>query len=1383
MCHTTSTIQELTTVYICMASSRKRNPKKKKAITNATTAITTTTSAASDHDTSSSQERRTKQRQQKEKQKKEKQKKKSNQRRRQQKRRVVIGDKWKTTIIGTIFIVIVFNFWGHQKIALPIETTTITIHPSDVHAVVKNSNNQLKGNRQGEIASKQGQQQQIRQPTHHACEGRRGVYHIEKGDIGGAAGTIFFQFIIGQIIWAEQNNFVPWVYLNNVSHIIYDPLVHGQGPGVTFQMMKGAHISYIRRPGGHIKDAYPGLAERHQRLTPHQFHFDGNGVWSDYFEPVSDFYPGDRSCANKPLVTMDLYQVTPGVHGFAPWAPKCWRYQYLPDYITKPHIPIMEWLEPQRIMANKVLTKYIRFKPYIREQAGSVNPGCSMVNPCLGVHIRQSDKAAGRRQIQTDEFLPFVEAFLQAGGRHVYLATDSTKVMDHIKERWPQNVQKTIRSMGDNIVRSSDTQAVFDIGSHHRTNTEILIEILALSKCQSLIHGFSAVTESSIWINVQQLHYTSVNLEDPDHLNATEYGHFIGQVLKGANATELTMKRRTSGWWKNEKDSVTAAVTTSPLSKPQQPSHRACDDVDGILHIEYVGDKMSAGAGFFVSILNQLDFADRNNLKPWIFLHNDSSYIYDEEYHRIADGVTIDESHGNWQISTKTFVSGDLSFPYPDGLVATATSINRRRNVSGSNIWTSYFYPVSDFIPGDDKSCIGKPIISLNSSMITPGLLSWHPRSIKPWRYDDVPDALWNPNNVSLSEWMEPMRIRGHELMQRYYKFRPYIIDRANEVNPTTTTTSDDSRPCLAAHFRNSDKGGDKHRNKFPATKLKEYFKSYVRAGGTSIYVATDSHRVLEIIEQKFPQDVKSMIKSQGPYVVRSTGKWPIHILENHHRTNSEVLVDIVAMSKCQLLLHGNSAVSEAAIYLNPSLHYHSVNWEDPDKMSPNEFEILARKVLGTSSTDHITNIEHIHATSNDPPQQQQQQQQEPDFDGMIIKGNKNNNATTLSITSSTCKRNAIVYLAQKRHSTYGRDSYGMLLKSLDLLNKNYLSINDNHRKNTDIIIFHTSDFNETDLDVMETKFGTEFRDMVQFVNLAGTKYWKRPHWHIDDNPFDWYAYPLFSEGYRQMMHWFAIDIWQYFADLANHYDKNNNDNSNQQEQQSSQGGISCHYEYIMRFDEDSLIHSSIQYNIFDFMKKNDYYYGYRLCSYEMQVTQRIWKLWTKSKNSPKPKRTIELEMCGVYNNFFVAKIDFFHMPQVRKFLHFVDRQGMIYRRRLGDLMIHSMTIYAFASEMNIHRFLDFTYEHSTEDKNSGCVVWGGIQAGYNDLKAETTLNNYYQEKVSMKPSCHLNVTHLTYMDLSPTYSHLPIKVQGNVSLKTIMAGRVETPGKGILSG
>jgi hypothetical protein len=1167
--------------------------------------------------------------------------------------------------------------------------------------------------------------------TNHACDGYRGIYHIEKGDIGGAAGTVFFQFVIGQLIYAEMYNLKPWVHLNNLSYVIYDPIVHGRGPGVNFTMMGGANVTYIHRPNGHWRDSHPGPPGNEEGLVPTEFHFDGNGVWDDYFEPVSDFIPGDLSCRDKPLITMDLYLVTPGVHGFAPWAPRCWRYQYLPDYITKPHMPLQEWLEPQRDIAHKVLKKYIRFLPHIKEKAYKVNPSCSMANSCLGVHIRQSDKAAGRRQIQTDEFLPYVEAFVAAGGKWIYLATDSGRVLEEVRKEWPRYLQPKIRTMGDNVVRSNDEKAVFDIASHHRTNTEILIEILALSTCQFMIHGLSAVTETSVWINVD-LHYTSVNLEDPDHLEPNDFGGLVKDVLQGGNATQIMLDRRTTDWWKKGARNV--------LSRQQ--TQEACKGVDGILHVAHVGTQAATGTAFFTSVLNQLIYAEQHHLKPWVHLSNESLYIYDNATHDLGPGVSIESTMGQMEIS---MMKNDKnpSLTYPGKPVPKATPLSNPRHFQGSGIWDDYFYPVSDFMPGD-KSCNRMPILSMSSDQVTPGLNSWSPWSEKAWRYDDVPDDLWKPENMTLRDWLEPMRRNAHGIVKKYYQFLPFIEQRANEVNPSNSTTP----PCLAVHIRNSDKNGV-YRGKFTPNKFREYMMSFVKAGGQTIYVASDSHSKLEYLDQHFPPQLRRVIRTQGPYVVRSTKKWPIHFLEKHHRTNSEALVDILAMSKCQLMLHGNSAVSEAAIYLNLNLHNQSVNWEDKDRMSVQEFEQLSTKLLRAAGVSPPTVTKKVVArtpTKTEPAS------------GVT---ERLRNVTIVRGSNRKCRKNAIVYLAQKRHSTYGRDSFGILMESLELMHKNYISL-ENHGDNADIIIFHTADFDEKDLDSFETRFGAEFRSLIRLVDLSGTPYWQRPSWHQNDDPSNWYAYPQFSEGYRRMMHWFAIDIWQFFADY----------NSK----------MGCDYKYIMRFDEDSFLRSPVRYDIFDFMETNGYYYGFRLCSYEMQVTQRIWKLWRKSNPTLAPIRDIDLGMCGVYNNFFVANLQFFQSPEVTKFLKFVDRQGMIYRRRLGDLMIHSMTIYSFAPPDKIHRFLDFTYEHSTVDKASGCVMWGGIQAGYDDPNADATLDTYFQKKVVQK-GCQANRTITAAGGLSPTYSHLSQGLKDKIRLKSIMAGKVELLGKGILSG
>ena len=118
------------------------------------------------------------------------------------------------------------------------------------------------------------------------------------------------------------------------------------------------------------------------------------------------------------------------------------------------------------------------------------------------------------------------------------------------------------------------------------------------------------------------------------------------------------------------------------------------------------------------------------------------------------------------------------------------------------------------------------------------------------------------------------------------------------------------------------------------------------------------------------------------------------------------------------------------------------------------------------------------------------------------------------------CKTNAIVYMAQKQHTSYTRDSYSLLLNSLDLLYKNYLMI-DNHYQNATVMIFHTGDFNSTDLQEIESRYDPKYHGVMTLVNLLGTSYWQLPEWLSGDDPSTWW-HPQFSMGYRHMIRWYA---------------------------------------------------------------------------------------------------------------------------------------------------------------------------------------------------------------------------------------------------------------------
>lgn len=369
-------------------------------------------------------------------------------------------------------------------------------------------------------------------------------------------------------------------------------------------------------------------------------------------------------------------------------------------------------------------------------------------------------------------------------------------------------------------------------------------------------------------------------------------------------------------------------------------------------------------------------------------------------------------------------------------------------------------------------------------------------------------------------------------------------------------------------------------------------------------------------------------------------------------------------------------------------------------------------------------------------------------------------------LNNHQCKKNAIVYLAQKHHSSYGRDSYALLQKSLKLLYQNYLT---NFHDDTAVFVFHEGDFDRPDLEYLDSQL--PIHEGFHFVNLTSTQYWQLPEWLKNDNQTTWRGADHYSVGYRHMMRWYAVKIWDFFHNLN-----------------EEQG---CQYKYIMRMDEESYIHSSIEYNMFEMMESKDYVYGFRQCSYEMGAVQSVFKQFNKETDYPIQREFTGGGMCGFYNNFFIASLDFFRSSPVQAFLNWVDRKGYMYRNRVNDLVLQTAAVYAFAPEKQIHRFLDFSYEHFTLTKR-GCPFWGGIQAGYADPNGTATIDSWIDSHLQKqhcrsKSAQHQNAMRvgeiITEMDLSPTYQHLPAYMNGKLQLRQVAAGQVDVADKGIASG
>jgi len=386
-----------------------------------------------------------------------------------------------------------------------------------------------------------------------------GVLWISQGDRNGAAGTIFFLFLLNQLLYAEKYNLQPWIHLTNESKHVYDDQIHS-GHDVEYEMGPELEIQWKEYqdglalpdkkyvyPGRPIFPADPNYVPTTSAITT-KVKVTGTGVWNSYFESIIQLKLGSNNrtynvditkpCPRKPFVHFQSNEaLVQGLHLNCPYCVRSWRYGGMPPtlagYAHDPQLSYQTWWHPMRKIGHQMVSKYYHPLPYLwdrvqqtvpKQQIGSSGGGGGVSNnvqqpqQCLAMHIRHSDKANKRDKIPLAAFLPYCQAYVDTmtaqSNQHfyIYLATDSSRIVDKIQTTWPAEILKFVQWQ-DNIVRSSNTTAVFDAvlqqepqqeaataGRHHRTNQEVLVDILAMSQCQYLLHGLSAVSEATIYV-------------------------------------------------------------------------------------------------------------------------------------------------------------------------------------------------------------------------------------------------------------------------------------------------------------------------------------------------------------------------------------------------------------------------------------------------------------------------------------------------------------------------------------------------------------------------------------------------------------------------------------------------------------------------------------------------------------------------------------------------------------------------------------------------------------------------------------------------------------------------------------------------------------------
>lgn len=255
---------------------------------------------------------------------------------------------------------------------------------------------------------------------------------------------------------------------------------------------------------------------------------------------------------------------------------------------------------------------------------------------------------------------------------------------------------------------------------------------------------------------------------------------------------------------------------------------------------------------------------------------------------------------------------------------------------------------------------------------------------------------------------------------------------------------------------------------------------------------------------------------------------------------------------------------------------------------------------------------------------------------------------------------NCILYLV--RSSNEDLENFN---KSLKLIEDNLVPFT----KNIDLLVFCEKTFDD-----FKSKVKTNLNIKYQTVTFTLPDYSQEilnnipefyPHPTHGNGPVAW-GHPGFSMGYRHMCRFFSGHMYEF--------------------------DILKKYEYYLRLDTDSFIHSPLNYDIFEWAKINDCYYGYISPAVQKDNPKVIEELWNVV-NQLIPENFIE-EGTMFYTNFELGKVSWFLTSEYMRFYNELDKTGGFYTKRWGDAPIKYLGINLLMEPKHIIPVRGFTYQH-----------------------------------------------------------------------------------------
>ena len=255
--------------------------------------------------------------------------------------------------------------------------------------------------------------------------------------------------------------------------------------------------------------------------------------------------------------------------------------------------------------------------------------------------------------------------------------------------------------------------------------------------------------------------------------------------------------------------------------------------------------------------------------------------------------------------------------------------------------------------------------------------------------------------------------------------------------------------------------------------------------------------------------------------------------------------------------------------------------------------------------------------------------------------------------------KNCILYLVRS-----SQDDLNDFNKSISLVEENLIP----KTNNVDIIVFCEKSFEQ-----YKSEVKTNLNIQYQTIEFKIPDYSKEildqipelyPHPTHGNGPLGW-GHPGFTMGYRHMCRFFSGHMYTF--DILKNYD------------------------YYMRLDTDSFIHTPLNYDIFEWAKECECYYGYIAPAVQTDNPKVIEGLWEYT-NKIYPNNIPEGYM--FYTNFEIGKVSWFLTSDYMKFYNELDQTGGFYTKRWGDAPIKFLGINLLMESKNIIPVHGFTYQH-----------------------------------------------------------------------------------------